>query len=100
MIRGTIFGHAEHFPTISDRFHDPTQNRIFFSSLGLPLYEKNTILGRIMELVENSWKTFSMAENGTPYHFFDKSIKNNDLKKADKMQKIGFLHIFSVKKWL
>ena len=61
---------------------------------------KNAIFGRIMESIENSWKMFSMAENGPPYHFFDQTIKNNGLKKAVKMQKIGFLHSLSVKKWL
>ena len=60
---------------------------------------KNAILGRIMESVENSWKMFSIAENGTPYHFFDKTIKNNGLKKAFKMQKNRF-YSFSAKKWL
>ena len=50
-----------------------------------------------MESVENSWEMFGMAENGTPYHFFDKAIKIIGLEKAAKDAKNRFFAHFSVK---
>ena len=59
---------------------------------------KNAISGRIMESVENNWKMSSIAENGTPPHLSDKSIKNNGPKRLSKMQKIAnfdsFFNVF------